>query len=161
MKNIGYDIYDSIIGKLYIVVSDKGVERITLDEEEFNKYIDKNNIKEDKEICKETVKQLDEYFNKKRKTFNLPINIETTEFRKNVYNELVKIPYGQTRSYSDIAKSINNEKAVRAIGQANRSNNIVIIIPCHRVIGKNGKMVGYAGDKISIKEILLKLEERL
>ena len=147
MKNIGYDIYDSIIGKLYIVVSDKGVERVTLDEEEFNKYIDKNNIKEDKEICKETVKQLDEYFNKKRKTFNLPINIETTEFRKSVYNELVKIPYGQTRSYSDIAKSINNEKAVRAIGQANRSNNIVIVIPCHRVIGKNGKMVGYAGDK--------------
>ena len=161
MKNIGYDIYDSIIGKLYIVVSDKGVERVTLDEEEFNKYIDKNNIKEDKEICKETVKQLDEYFNKKRKIFNLPINIETTEFRKSVYNELVKIPYGQTRSYSDIAKSINNEKAVRAIGQANRLNNIVIIIPCHRVIGKNGKMVGYAGNKISIKEILLKLEGRL
>ena len=161
MKNIGYEIYDSIIGKLYIVVSDKGVERVALDEEEFNKYIDKNNIKEDKEICKETVKQLDEYFNKKRKTFNLPINIETTEFRKSVYNELVKIPYGQTRSYSDIAKSINNEKAVRAIGQANRSNNIVIVIPCHRVIGKNGKMVGYAGDKISIKEILLKLEGKL
>ena len=67
MKNIGYDIYDSIIGKLYIVVSDKGVERVTLDEEEFNKYINKNNIKEDKEICKETVKQLDEYFNKKEK----------------------------------------------------------------------------------------------
>jgi len=161
MKNIGYDIYDSIIGKLYIVVSDKGVERVLLDEEEFNKYINKNNIKEDKEICKETIKQLDEYFNKKRKNFNLPINIETTEFRKSVYNELVKIPYGQTRSYSDIAKAINNEKAVRAIGQANRLNNIVIIIPCHRVIGKNGKMVGYAGNKISIKEILLKLEGKL
>ena len=158
MKNIWYDIYDSIIGKLYIVVSSKGVERVLLDEEEFNKYIDKNNIKKDKEICKETVNQLDEYFNKKRKNFNLPINIETTEFRKSVYNELLKIPYGQTRSYSDIAKAINNEKAVRAVGQANRLNNIVIIIPCHRVIGKNGKMVGYAGDKISIKEILLKLE---
>ncbi|HSQ87865.1 methylated-DNA--[protein]-cysteine S-methyltransferase [Romboutsia sp.] len=158
MKNIGYDRYESIIGKLYIVVSDKGVERVLIDEEEFNKYIEKNNIKEDKEICKETVKQLDEYFNKKRKHFNLPINIETTEFRKSVYNELLKIPYGQTRSYSDIAKAINNEKAVRAVGQANRLNNIVIIIPCHRVIGKNGKMVGYAGDKISIKEILLKLE---
>lgn len=161
MKNIGYDIYDSIIGKLYIVVSSKGVERVLLDEEEFNKYIDKNNIKKDKEICKETVNQLDEYFNKKRKNFNLPINIETTEFRKSVYNELIKIPYGQTKSYSDIAKAINNEKAVRAIGQANRSNNIAIIIPCHRVIGKSGKMVGYAGDKINIKEILLKLEGKL
>lgn len=161
MKDIGYDIYDSTIGKLYIVVSSKGVERVLIDEEEFNKYIYKNNIKKNSEICKETVKQLDEYFNKKRKNFNLPINVETTEFRRSVYDELIKIPYGQTKSYSDIAKAINNEKAVRAIGQANRSNNIVIIIPCHRVIGKNGKMVGYAGDKISIKERLLKLEGEL
>lgn len=158
MKNIGYDIYDSIIGTLYIVVSDYGVERVILDKEEFDKYINKNNIKQDKEICKELVKQLNEYFNKERKIFELSINIETTEFRKGVYNELIKIPYGQTRSYSDIAKAINNEKAVRAVGQANRVNNIIILIPCHRVIGKSGKMVGYAGDKISIKEALLKLE---
>ncbi|MDK2562601.1 methylated-DNA--[protein]-cysteine S-methyltransferase [Romboutsia sedimentorum] len=160
MVKIGYDIYDSIIGKLYVVVSDKGVERVLLDKDEFDNYIQKNDIKEDKDICRETIRQLSEYFNQSRKDFDLKINIDTTEFRKSVYNEVIKIPYGQTRSYTDIAKAIQNEKAVRAVGQANRVNNIIIIIPCHRVIGKSGKMVGYAGNKIDIKEKLLRLEER-
>jgi methylated-DNA-[protein]-cysteine S-methyltransferase len=160
MVKIGYDIYESIIGKLYIVVSDKGVEKVVLEKDEFESYIQKNGIKEDKDICRETIRQLSEYFNQSRKEFDLKINIDTTEFRKSVYNEVIKIPYGQTRSYTDIAKAIQNEKAVRAVGQANRVNNIIIIIPCHRVIGKSGKMVGYAGNKIDIKEKLLKLEER-
>jgi methylated-DNA-[protein]-cysteine S-methyltransferase len=160
MVKIGYDIYESIIGKLYVVVSDKGVERVLLDKDEFDSYIQTNDVKEDKDICRETIRQLSEYFNQRRKDFNLKINIDTTEFRKSVYNEVIKIPYGQTRSYTDIAKSIQNEKAVRAVGQANRVNNIIIIIPCHRVIGKSGKMVGYAGNKIDIKEKLLKIEER-
>lgn len=160
MVKIGYDIYDSIIGKLYVVVSDKGVERVLLDKDEFDNYIQKNDIKEDKDICRETIRQLSEYFNQSRKDFDLKINIDTTEFRKSVYNEVIKIPYGQTRSYTYIAKAIQNEKAVRAVGQANRVNNIIIIIPCHRVIGKSGKMVGYAGNKIDIKEKLLRLEER-
>lgn len=160
MVKIGYDIYESIIGKLYVVVSDNGVERVLLDKDEFDSYIQKNDIKEDKDICRETIRQLSEYFNQSRKDFDLKINIDTTEFRKSVYNEVIKIPYGQTRSYTDIAKAIQNEKAVRAVGQANRVNNIIIIIPCHRVIGKSGKMVGYAGNKIDIKEKLLKLEER-
>ena len=159
MVKIGYDIYDSIIGKLYVVVSDNGVERVLLEKDEFDSYIQKNDIKEDKDICRETIRQLSEYFNQSRKEFDLKINIDTTEFRKRVYNEVIKIPYGQTRSYTDIAKAIQNEKAVRAVGQANRVNNIIIIIPCHRVIGKSGKMVGYAGNKIDIKETLLKLEE--
>lgn len=160
MVKIGYDIYESIIGKLYVVVSDNGVERVLLEKDEFDSYIQKNDIKEDKDICRETIKQLSEYFNQSRKDFDLKINIDTTEFRKSVYNEVIKIPYGQTRSYSDIAKAIQNEKAVRAVGQANRVNNIIIIIPCHRVIGKSGKMVGYAGNNIDIKEKLLRLEER-
>lgn len=160
MVKIGYDIYESIIGKLYVVVSDNGVERVLLDKDEFDSYIQKNDIKEDKDICRETIRQLSEYFNQSRKDFDLKINIDTTEFRKSVYNEVIKIPYAQTRSYTDIAKAIQNEKAVRAVGQANRVNNIIIIIPCHRVIGKSGKMVGYAGNKIDIKEKLLKLEER-
>ena len=156
--NIGYDTYESILGKLYIVVSDKGVERVFFCKDNFDKYLEKNNISQNKDICKEAITQLDEYFNNSRKYFDLKLNIDTTDFRNRVYNELLKIPYGETRSYSDIAKSINNEKAVRAVGQANRCNKIPIIIPCHRVIGKNGKMVGYDGDKIDIKEILLRLE---
>lgn len=160
MNRIGYDIYDCVLGRLYIVVSDNGVKNVFLDEEEFNEYNKINKIEKNEELCKETIKQIDEYFNNKRKDFDLPLDIETTDFRLSVYNELLKIPYGETRSYSDIARAINNEKAVRAIGQANRLNKIPIIIPCHRVIGKNGKMVGYAGDKIDIKEILLELESK-
>lgn len=156
--NTCYDTYDSIIGKLYIVVSDKGVERLFLSEDDFNKYFNNNHINQNKDMCKEAIKHLDEYFNNNRKQFNLKLNINTTDFRQKVYSELLNIPYGETRSYSDISKAINNEKAVRAVGQANRCNTIPIIVPCHRVVGKNGKMVGYAGDKISIKEILLKLE---
>lgn len=164
MNKIGYDTYDCILGNLYIIVSYKGVERLFLFKEDFEEYLRRNNtyLEKDEEICKETINQLDEYFNKKRKYFNLSINIESTEFRTKVYKELLNIPYGETRSYSDIARSINNEKAIRAVGQANRVNKIPIIIPCHRVIGKNGKMVGYAGDKVNMKELLLELEnERL
>lgn len=160
MNKIGYDIYECVLGTLYIVVSSSGVEYVFLTKEEFEEYTNNNLVHRDKELCREVIKQIDEYFNKKRKHFDLKLNINTTEFRNKVYNELLKIPYGKTRSYSDIAKAIGNEKAVRAIGQANRCNKIPIIIPCHRVIGKNGKMVGYAGDKIDIKEILLNLENK-
>lgn len=158
MKRIGYDTYDCILGRLYIVVSENGVENVFLSEDEFNEYNKNEKISKDENLCEDAIKQMSEYFNKKRKNFELPLNIKTTEFRKNVYEQLLKIPYGETRSYSDIARAINNEKAVRAVGQANRLNKIPIIIPCHRVIGKSGKMVGYAGNKISIKELLLELE---
>ena len=160
MKRVGYDTYECILGTLYIVVSNDGVEGGFLTKEDFKENIDDYQVEEDKELCREIIKQIDEYFNKKRKHFDFKLNINTTEFRNKVYNELLKIPYGETRSYSDIAKEIGNEKAVRAIGQANRCNKIPIIIPCHRVIGKNGKMVGYAGNKIDIKEILLNLENK-
>ncbi|MGL5348933.1 MAG: methylated-DNA--[protein]-cysteine S-methyltransferase [Peptostreptococcaceae bacterium] len=160
MKRVGYDTYECVLGNLYIVVSNDGVEGIFLNKEDFKEGIEGYQLEEDKELCREVIKQLDEYFNKKRRCFDLKLNINTTEFRNKVYNELLKIPYGETRSYSDIAKEIGNERAVRAIGQANRCNKIPIIIPCHRVIGKSGKMVGYAGDKIDIKEILLNLENK-
>lgn len=160
MKKVGYDTYECVLGTLYIVVSNSGVEGIFLNKEDFKENTEGYKVEEDKGLCKEVIKQIDEYFNKKRKYFDLKLNINTTEFRNKVYNELLKIPYGETRSYSDIAKEIGNEKAVRAIGQANKCNKIPIIIPCHRVIGKNGKMVGYAGDKIDIKEILLNLENK-
>ena len=91
---------------------------------------------------------------------NLKLDIEGTEFRKLVWNELIKIPYGEIKSYSYIAKAIGNEKAVRAIGQANRANPIPIVIPCHRVAGKNGKLIGYAGNHTDIQEKLIKFEKR-
>ncbi|MFL0195109.1 methylated-DNA--[protein]-cysteine S-methyltransferase [Clostridium sp. WILCCON 0269] len=94
---------------------------------------------------KDCIQQLDEYFKGTRKDFSIKLHICGTPFREKVWNELMKIPYGQTCSYSDIANAISNEKALRAIGGANHHNKINIIIPCHRVIGKSGNLTGYGG----------------
>lgn len=109
------------------------------------------------DVIKKCHKELMEYFNKKRKTFTVNLDINGTEYQKQVYNELLKIPYGEVKTYKDIAFSINNPKSVRAVGNANNKNKIAIIIPCHRVIGANNKLIGYAGG-LTLKEELLKLE---
>ena len=106
----------------------------------------------------ETEKQLTEYFNKTRTKFDLPLAPQGTDFMKRVWKELIKIPYGETRTYKQIAQKIGNEKASRAVGMANNKNPIPIIIPCHRVIGANNKLVGYALG-LDKKEFLLNLEK--
>ena len=118
-----------------------------------------NYIIKETTLIKKATSQLFEYLNGKRKDFNLPLLKEGTDFQISVWNELLKIPYGETRSYKDIAIAINNEKAVRAVGMANNRNKIPIFIPCHRVIGSNKKLVGYGGG-LEIKEFLLNLEKR-
>lgn len=153
-----YAKYNSPIGEIYIVVNSEGVKRIELSEEGFKEYLGTSYIKEDMTACMYVIEQLDEYFKGTRRVFDLPMSIEGTEFRKKVWNILMKIPYGETRSYASIAESIGNPKAVRAVGGANRNNPIPIIIPCHRVIGKNGDLVGYCGDKTYIKRSLLEIE---
>lgn len=112
---------------------------------------------EENKVLKETVKQLDEYFKGNRKTFDLPLSPNGTAFMQSVYKALLEIPYGKTASYKDVAMAIGNDKACRAVGNANNKNPIAIIIPCHRVIGQNGKLVGYAGG-LDIKKALLSLE---
>ncbi len=123
------------------------------------KFIDDNfNIKENSnDIIDDTIFQLNKYFDGKLKQFTIPLNFTGTDFQIKVWNKLINIPYGQTKSYSEIAQLINNKKAVRAVGNANNKNPIPIIIPCHRVIGKNGKLVGYAGG-LEIKQTLLAIE---
>ena len=118
-----------------------------------------NYIIKETTLIKKATSQLFEYLNGKRRDFNLPLLKEGTDFQISVWNELLKIPYGETRSYKDIAIAINNEKAVRAVGMANNRNKIPIFIPCHRVIGSNKKLVGYGGG-LEIKEFLLILEKR-
>lgn len=118
-----------------------------------------NYIIKETPLIKKATSQLFEYLNEKRRDFNLPLLKEGTDFQISVWNELLKIPYGETRSYKDIAIAINNEKAVRAVGMANNRNKIPIFIPCHRVIGSNKKLVGYGGG-LEIKEFLLNLEKR-
>lgn len=104
-------------------------------------------------------KEITEYLEGNRKDFSFPYFLKGTEFQKKVWNELCRIPYGETRSYKDIAVAIGNPKAVRAVGMANNRNPMMLAVPCHRVVGSNGKMVGYAGG-ISMKEYLLALEKR-
>lgn len=108
-------------------------------------------------IIEKTIKQLNEYFSSQRKVFDLPLLLVGTEFQKQIWNELIQIPYGETKSYLQLSKKINNEKAIRAVATANGANAISIIIPCHRIIGSTGEMVGYAGGK-STKMKLLELE---
>lgn len=150
MKNVF--IYTSPIGSLEITDEDKKV--ISLH------FSNKLPTKEELSLFqKEIVHQLDEYFTGKRKEFHLSLNPSGTDFQKKVWNALQTIPYGTTCSYKEIAQKIGNEKACRAVGMANNRNPIAIIIPCHRVIGCNGKLVGYAGG-LKTKETLLSLEQK-
>lgn len=110
-------------------------------------------------LIKEANKQLQEYFSGIRKIFDLPLAPIGTEFQKKVWSALLEIPYGKTNSYKEISKIIGNIKACRAVGMANNKNPILILIPCHRVIGTNDKLVGYAGG-LDAKEKLLNLEKQ-
>ncbi len=109
-------------------------------------------------LIRETFRQLTEYLEGERKNFNLPTDPQGTDFQKKVWNELKKIPYGEVRSYKQIAESTGNPRACRAVGSANNKNPIAVIIPCHRVIGADGRLVGYAGG-LERKKFLLNLEK--
>jgi len=120
-------------------------------------HLSGNPVKSDTPLIKETVKQLDEYFSGKRRDFNLPLVLHGTDFQVKVWNALRQIPYGETCTYGEIARMIGSPKACRAVGMANNRNPIPVIIPCHRVIGSNGSLTGYAGG-LEIKQKLLNLE---
>lgn len=112
------------------------------------------------EMHRETIRQIEQYFSLQRKRFDLPTLTVGTTFQKRVWQELQKIPYGKTMSYLELAERIGNKNSVRAVASANGANALSIVIPCHRVIGSNGRLVGYAGG-LSAKKSLLKLENNL
>jgi len=116
-------------------------------------------IERENDILKLAEIQFNEYFDSKRKEFDIPILMVGTEFQQQVWQSLIKIPYGETSTYLEISESIGNKKAVRATANANGANAISIIIPCHRVIGSNKKLVGYAGG-LETKKGLLHLEQQ-
>lgn len=123
-------------------------------------YLDVNtDTSADKEttVLKNAVRQLEQYFKGERQEFDLPIKLKGTDFQLKVWTALRNIPYGETCSYGELAKKIGNSKASRAVGGANNKNPILIIVPCHRVIGADGSMVGF-GAGIGVKEYLLNLE---
>lgn len=147
----------SKIGPLFIVVSDKGLNGIFWDEQDVPN-IQKNNITA-VEILSKVETQLSEYFEGKRKEFDLALDAEGTDFQKRVWARLQKIPYGQTKSYKDIAAELKKPNACRAVGNANGKNPISLIVPCHRVIAADGSIGGYAGG-LHIKKFLLDLEKK-
>ena len=109
-------------------------------------------------VLDNAVSQLNEYFAGTRKSFDLPLKFDGTEFQNRVWRELQNIPYGKTISYKELAEKTGNIKACRAVGMANNKNPLPIIIPCHRVVGSNGKLTGYAGG-LEVKKFLLELEQ--
>lgn len=155
---MNYAQIESPVGPLLLVADDGGLRQILFVNGRHPARLDAS-WKEDRAPLKETIRQLNAYFAGKLEQFDLPLAPEGTPFQLEVWRRLSEIPYGQTISYGELARRIGNPNASRAVGLANGSNPIPIVIPCHRVIGSNGKLTGYGGG-LPIKEKLLALERR-
>ena len=154
-----YMYMDSPVGALKLVAHDQALVAVMWDNEDHKRV----RLAELIEDCQHPMllrvkQQLEQYFAGQRQQFDLPLDFQGTDFQQQVWQALLTIPYGEKRSYKDIAVQIGNEKAVRAVGAANGRNPISIIAPCHRVIGSSGALVGFAGG-LDKKQILLSLEQ--
>lgn len=158
MHSISYTQIESPIGPLLLAADDTGLREILFVHGRHPAKPDPS-WQEDPAPLQPAIRQLDAYFAGELETFDLPLAPEGTPFQQSVWRELCGIPFGQTISYGELAQRIGNPKASRAVGLANGSNPIPIVIPCHRVIGSNGKLTGYGGG-LPIKEKLLALERR-
>lgn len=152
MENTYYQYIDTPFGKLLAAEENGKLVRLSLSGQPNEEWACQKTP-----VIEMTKKQLSEYFCGKRIVFEVPLAPKGTDFQKRVWQELLKIPYGETRTYGQIAALTGNPKASRAVGMANHRNPIMILIPCHRVIGRSGKLTGYAGG-LWMKESLLKLE---
>jgi methylated-DNA-[protein]-cysteine S-methyltransferase len=149
---------DSPVGRLKLVASDKGLVAILWENDKPHRVRLSELVANDEHpILLQTERQLSEYFAGKRKSFSLDLDMRGTSFQKNVWEALLAIPFGETRSYGQLAKQLGNPNATRAVGAANGRNPISIIVPCHRVIGSSGKLTGFVGG-LEVKAHLLNLE---
>ncbi len=146
-------------GVVYIATDGEFLRILAIGENHWATFKDSSGdiVKNEHQILSQTKKQLIEYFAQQRTSFDVPIRFNGTAFQNLAWNALLQVPYGETRSYAQQAELIGNPKAVRAIGRANGLNPISIIVPCHRIIGKSGKLTGYAGG-LKVKEYLVNLE---
>jgi len=158
--SLSYKLIPSPIGKLKLVASDEGLVAI-LWENERPRRVRLADLVENPAhpMLLRSEKELNEYFSHKRKAFTVPLDMRGTYFQKQVWEALLGIPFGETRTYGQLANQLGNPKATRAVGAANGRNPIAIIVPCHRVIGFSGKLTGFAGG-LDAKDHLLKLEGR-
>jgi len=153
-----YKLMISPVGVLTLLASDQGLAAILWQDDDPKRVrlspVTENNLHP---LLLETERQLNDYFAGQRQRFDLPLDFTGTEFQKKVWAALVTIPFGETRSYGEIARQIGHPQAVRAVGAANGKNPISIVAPCHRVIGANGKLTGFAGG-LATKAFLLDIE---
>ncbi|UCG89646.1 MAG: methylated-DNA--[protein]-cysteine S-methyltransferase [Candidatus Heimdallarchaeota archaeon] len=167
MSKLVYRYIDSPLGSLIIGTTSKGCCLLEFDDRysltdinsRYNKWYKVDCIEGIHSTLDTLENELKDYFNGKLRDFSIPLDLRGTPFETTVWNELQKIPYGETRSYNDIAKAIGNPSASRAVGRANGNNPVAIVVPCHRVIASNGKLHGYGGG-LWRKEKLLALELR-
>ncbi|WOI23694.1 methylated-DNA--[protein]-cysteine S-methyltransferase [Nonlabens ulvanivorans] len=168
MNKIFIKPYQSHLGNVLIGVYDHQLclldwqyrkQRVAIDHR-ITKYLDASYIFEDHPLHQKVIEQLQEYFCKKRKQFEIPLLLTGSAFQQTVWNELMKIPYGHTISYLTLSRKLNHEKAIRAVASANGANALSILIPCHRVIASNGELKGYAGG-LTVKKKLLQIEGAL
>ena len=150
---------DTPVGVLKLVAHDHALVAVMWDNEDHKRVRLANLVRQDDHpILLKTQQQLQEYFAGQRQQFDVPLDFEGTEFQKKVWQALLSIPFGETRSYKQIAEQVGSVNAMRAVGAANGKNPISIIAPCHRVIGSGGALVGFAGG-LDKKQILLSLEQ--
>jgi len=153
-----YTTFESPVGPLVLAGESSALRRVSFENGK-RSTPPRADWKLDKEPFAEVIRQLQAYFRGELKEFDLPLAMEGTEFQLRVWNALRAIPYGETVSYAQLAERIGNPKAVRAVGLANGSNPIPIIVPCHRVIGSDGSLTGFGGG-LSTKKMLLELENK-
>ncbi|MBZ0167261.1 MAG: methylated-DNA--[protein]-cysteine S-methyltransferase [Candidatus Omnitrophica bacterium] len=153
-----YSYVESPVGCLLIVADEKGLRQVNFPTAK-KKVAPALGWTRDDDRLREAREQLEAYFRGDRKAFDLPLVIDGTAFQREVLRALQKIPYGETRSYADIARTIGRPKAVRAVGGANGRNPLSIVIPCHRVIGASGELTGFGGG-LDVKKALLELERK-
>jgi methylated-DNA-[protein]-cysteine S-methyltransferase len=163
MKTAGhytYKLMKSPVGTLRLVASDKGLAGVWFERTRPGRTQPRGDVESSRHpVLLEAERQLGEYFAGRRQAFDLKLDFVGTEFQKSVWKALLTIPFGQTRSYGEIARQVGRPSASRAVGAANGRNPVAIVAPCHRVIGATGALTGFGGG-LDVKELLLRLEAR-
>jgi methylated-DNA-[protein]-cysteine S-methyltransferase len=154
---INYEIYSTGFGEVGIAADGEGVVALEFHSAERPMRVGRDWQRQASALTDLAAQQLKEYFTGERRDFELPLNPQGTDFQRRVWDELLRIPYGDTRSYREQAEALGNLKAIRAVARANGANRIAVVIPCHRVIGADGSLTGYAGG-LEMKARLLTLE---
>jgi O-6-methylguanine DNA methyltransferase len=160
METLFYFRTPSPAGPLFLAASPKGLVRIEFETRVQNLSPKTTEVRESRKVLAPYLDQLDEYFAGDRREFSIPLDLRGTDFQLKCWRALLDIPYGETRSYRDLAQAIGHPKAFRAVGMSNNRNPIAIVVPCHRVIAADGSLCGYGGG-LDIKRKLLELEASL